>query len=128
MRKNGACYFFCCEKVILSTHNCPFGAQSKNITVVPEGIFMKDKQALLWERFTQTGKVADYLAYTQGVRDMRTEGTGGAAEDERHHFLSLIHICIFSGCSAKAGLSMPWKRRELRKAIQFRSSISNSTL
>lgn len=47
---------------------------------------MKDKQALLWERFTQTGKVADYLAYTQGVRDMRTEGTGGAAEDERYHF------------------------------------------
>lgn len=47
---------------------------------------MKDKQALLWERFAQTGKVADYLAYTQCVRNVRTEGTGGAAENERHHF------------------------------------------
>ena len=86
MLKNAICYLFCYEKVILSTHNCPFGAQSKNITVVPEGIFMKDKQTLLWERFAQTGKVADYLAYTQCVRDMRTEGTDGAAENERHHF------------------------------------------
>lgn len=47
---------------------------------------MKDEQSLLWDRFSKTGKVADYLAYTQSVRDGRTEGKSGAAEDERHHF------------------------------------------
>lgn len=47
---------------------------------------MKDRQTLLWERFAQTGKVADYLAYTQCICEVRTEGASGAAENERHHF------------------------------------------
>lgn len=45
---------------------------------------MNDKTSALWDRFFKTGRVADYLAYTQSIRPVQPKEQSDAGQDERH--------------------------------------------